>query len=63
MFIIQVYPISYFPEPSGDKKKFHMNYDISLKEDVEMKNFLEEFSRIDGIAEVVLVSSKNDITY
>jgi hypothetical protein len=50
-------------EPSGDKKKLHMTYDISLKEDVEMNDFLGEFSKIDGITEVVLVSAKNDIIY
>ena len=50
-------------EPSGDKKKLYMTYDISLKEDVEMNNFIQEFSKIDGISEVVLVSAKNDITY
>ena len=50
-------------EPSGDKKKLHMTYDISLKEDVEMNDFLSEFSKIDGITEVVLISAKNDVTY
>jgi uncharacterized membrane protein YhiD involved in acid resistance len=32
-------------EPYGDKKKLHMIYDISLKEDVEMNVFLGEFSK------------------
>ena len=50
-------------EPSGDKKKLYMTYDISLKEDVDMNNFVTDFSKISGISEVVLVSSKNDITY
>ena len=50
-------------EPSGDKKKLYMTYDISLKEDVDMNNFITDFSKISGISEVVLVSSKNDITY
>ena len=50
-------------EPSGDKKKLYMTYDISLKEEVEMNNFIQEFSKIDGVSEVVLVSAKNDITY
>jgi hypothetical protein len=50
-------------EPSGDNKKLYMTYDISLKEDVDMNDFISEFSIISGISEVVLVSSKNDITY
>lgn len=50
-------------EPSGDKKKLYMTYDVSLKENVDMKDFMADFSRIDGISEVVLVSAKNDITY
>jgi hypothetical protein len=50
-------------EPSGDKKKLYMTYDISLKEDIEMNDFISEFSKIAGISEVVLVSAKNDITY
>ena len=50
-------------EPSGDNKKLYMTFDISLKEEVEMTPFLAEFSKIEGISEVVLVSAKNDITY
>ena len=50
-------------EPSGNKEKLYMTYDISLKEDVEMNTFIQDFSKIDGISEVVLVSAINDITY
>lgn len=50
-------------EPSGDNKNLHMTYDVSLKEDIEMNNFLDDFSKIKGVSEVVLVSAKNDITY
>lgn len=50
-------------EPSGDNKKLYMTYDISLKEDVEMNDFISEFSKIESISEVVLVNAKNDITY
>ena len=50
-------------EPSGDQETLYMTYDISLKEEVEMNDFLAEFSKIKGISEVVLVSAKNDITY
>ncbi len=50
-------------EPSGDNKTLYMTYDISLKEEVEMNDFISQFSKINGISEVVLVSAKNDITY
>jgi len=50
-------------EPSGDDKKLYMTYDISLKEDIEMNDFITNFSKLNGISEVVLVSAKNDITY
>lgn len=50
-------------EPSGDKETLYLTFDISLKEEVNMNNFLSEFSKINGISEVVLVSAKNDITY
>ncbi len=50
-------------EPSGDDKTLYLTFDISLKEEVNMNDFLAEFSKIKGISEVVLVSAKNDITY
>lgn len=50
-------------EPSGEKEKLHMTYDVSLNENVDVNTFLKNFSDIDGISEVVLVSSKNDIAY
>jgi len=50
-------------EPSGDNKNIYMTYDISLKNRVEMNDFISKFSSIDGISEVVLVSANNDIKY
>lgn len=50
-------------EPSGDNHTLYMTFDISLKEEVEMNDFLTDFSKHKGISEVVLVSAKNDITY
>lgn len=50
-------------EPSGDNKKLYMTYDISLKEDVVMNDFISLFASVDGVSEVVLISSKNDINY
>lgn len=50
-------------EPSGDNDLLYLTFDISLKEEIEMNSFISEFSNLNGISEVVLVSSKNDITY
>ena len=50
-------------EPSGDNKKLYMTYDISLKNGVDMNNFITKFNTIDGITEIVLVSAKNNVTY
>ena len=50
-------------EPSGNGDRLYMTYDISLKEEVEMNDFLSGFSKLEGISEVVLVSAQNDITY
>ena len=50
-------------EPSGDGNTLYLTYDISLKESVEVNNFLSDFSKTEGISEVVLVSSKNDVDY
>jgi len=50
-------------EPSGNKKKLYMTYDISLKESIEMNDFVSSFSKIEGVSEVVLVSAKNNINY
>jgi len=50
-------------EPSGDKKRLYMTYDISLKESIEMNEFISDFSKIKGVSEVLLVSAKNNINY
>jgi len=50
-------------EPSGDKKKLYMTYDISLMESIEMNDFISNFSKIEGVSEVVLVNAKNNINY
>ena len=50
-------------EPSGNNETLYLTFDISLKEEVNVNEFLSEFSKIKGISEVVLVSAKNDITY
>ncbi|MGJ8662813.1 MAG: DUF4956 domain-containing protein [Marinicella sp.] len=50
-------------EPSGDGDRLHLTYDLSLKEDVDVNDFIQSISAMNGISEVVLVSAKNDINY
>jgi uncharacterized membrane protein YhiD involved in acid resistance len=50
-------------EPTEDGKKVHLTYDVSLKEGREAKDIISRLSKIEGIEDVVLVSSKSDIDY
>ncbi len=50
-------------EPTGDDETIFLTYDISLKGEIEAKEIIREMSKIEGITEIVLVSSKSDIDY
>jgi hypothetical protein len=50
-------------EPSGDGDRLHLTYDLSLKEEVDVNDFINQISQMNGISEVVLVSAKNDVNY
>ncbi len=50
-------------EPTGDGEKIHLTYDLSLKEDYDSKELISKLSKLEGIEEVVLISSKSDIDY
>ncbi len=50
-------------EPSGDGDRLHLTYDLSLREGVDVNDFIQHISQMDGISEVVLVSAKNDVNY
>lgn len=50
-------------EPTGDDTQIHFTYDISLKENHDAKDLISKLSNIEGVDEVVLVSSKSNIDY
>ena len=50
-------------EPSGDGDRLHLTYDLSLKEDVDVNDFIQDISKMQGISEVVLVSANNNVSY
>ena len=50
-------------EPIDDGKKIHLTYDVSLKEGRDSKDLISTLSQIEGVEEIILVSSKSDIDY
>jgi len=50
-------------EPSGDGKTMTQTYDIALRDEVGHKTLIEKLDALDGISEVVLIASKNDVDY
>jgi uncharacterized membrane protein YhiD involved in acid resistance len=50
-------------EPSGDSRSLRLTYDITLGKDATAESMTAALSRIDGVSDVVLIVSKNDIDY
>ncbi len=50
-------------EPSGDKKTIKLTYDIILKEEKKVNEFIIEISSCEGVSESSIVATKNDIDY
>lgn len=50
-------------EPSGDSRSLRLTYDITLGKDATAEAMTAALSRIDGVSDVVLIVSKNDIDY
>ena len=50
-------------EPSGDSRSLRLTYDITLGKDATAEAMTGALSRIDGVSDVVLIVSKNDIDY
>ena len=50
-------------EPTGDPELVRMTFDISLRDDVSPPAFTGELSSVDGLEEVVLIASRNDVDY
>ncbi len=50
-------------EPSGDGELLKLTYDIQLVNETDTSNFIGALSKVEGISEVILIVSKNDIDY
>ena len=50
-------------EPSGDGQYLRLTYDITLRKDATAQQLSGAISRIEGLSEVVLIVSRNDVDY
>jgi len=50
-------------EPSGDNKDLKLTFDIILKEETNIDNFILDISKSKGISETSIAATKNDIDY
>jgi len=50
-------------EPSADRESLRLTYDMSLNEDRTAEKLVSTLGKIEGISEVVLIASKNDVDY
>ena len=50
-------------EPSGDGKIAKLTFDILMKKDKDSQEISGNIARLEGISEVVLVASKDDVDY
>ena len=50
-------------EPTGDTSMVRMTFDVSLKEETTPAHFVSRLNALDGMDEVVLIASKNDVDY
>jgi len=50
-------------EISGDNKTLKLTFDIYLKENSDIDDFTLKISKLEGISEVSIVASKNDVDY
>lgn len=50
-------------EPSGDGRSLRLTYDVTLLKEAKAEQLTAALSRIDGVSDVVLIVSKNDVDY
>ena len=50
-------------EPSGDAKTIKLTFDILMKEDKDLNEFINEISKLKNVSEVSLTAAKNDIDF
>ncbi len=50
-------------EPSGDNQSLSLTYDITLKREDHAKELTRLIGGVEGVSEVVLIASQNDVDY
>jgi hypothetical protein len=50
-------------EPAGDGKTVKMTFDILMRKNMSPEDLTSRLAEINGVAEVILVASKNDVDY
>lgn len=50
-------------EPSGDRLSSKMTYDIVLRKETDPAEFSTRVAEVNGVSEVTLIASKNDVDY
>ena len=50
-------------EPSGDKNSLKLTFDVVLKEDKNIDNFIFQISKSNNVSEASIAATKNDIDY
>lgn len=50
-------------EPSGDGRSLRLTYDVALAKDASAEKLTAALSNVDGVSDVVLIVSKNDVDY
>lgn len=50
-------------EPSGDGRSLRLTYDITLLKETTAEAFTSALSKVDGVSDLVLIVSKNDVDY
>ena len=50
-------------ERSGDGQSLRLTYDITLEKDATAEKLTGALSKVEGVTDVVLIVSKNDIDY
>jgi uncharacterized membrane protein YhiD involved in acid resistance len=50
-------------EPSGDGETTKITFDILMRKDKDPQEMTSQLAKVEGITEVVLVASKNDVDY
>jgi len=50
-------------EASGDGESSRLSFDIIMRKDAEPRDFVQRLREVEGVSEIILVASKNDIDY